>query len=98
MTTRSFFYTLIFLMAISIPFTGFANGYINRDVEFNRQSIPFNIQGVEVRLNVIKSGENNVILHNGKTGFRASIKTVESMTGQKLCFVTKVKTLKVKKQ
>ncbi len=98
MTIRSFFYTLIFLMAISIPLVGFANGYINRNVEFNRQSIPVNIQGVEVRLSVIKSGENNVILHNGEMGFRTSIKTVESMTGQKLCFVTKTKTLKVKKQ
>ncbi len=98
MTTRSFFYTLIFLMAISIPLVGFANGYINRDVDVYRQSIPVNIHGAEIRLSVIKVSENNVVLHNGEMGFRASIKTVESMTGQKLCFVTKTKILKVKKQ
>ena len=97
MTTKQSIAGLILFMILGFLLAANSNTYLNRNVTFERSSIPFNIQGKVVSLSVIKSGENNLIMFQGEHGFTASIKTIEVLTGQKLCFVNKVRTLKIEK-
>ena len=93
---------LIIAMIISLLPVSIFNSYFNRDVTFQSSSIACNIQGSTVNLEVEEVSENTIMLFRrsediNRCGFVASKSVVEDWVGHKLCFVNKVRTLKITK-